>query len=544
MRTRSLLLALFAVLLVARDASAQTEPTPVAPPPPLNEGDRTAAPAPASSPAPAQPMVALPVAATSPVAPASLALVPAEPLAGYTNGSFFVRDPHNWFVFFPRARLQIDAYTFLNRGSAPEDIPAGADPNSSKDPRPKDTIFVRRARAEFQGTVIGHFDFHIAAEYASTPATGSTGIVSDAYIIVDYLSYLKVQAGQFDAPFTMENRTSDKYIDFMERSLTVRSFAVPGNKDQGAMVFGWLPKHFAYYSFGVFNGDGQSFKNQDSHPALIGRAFVAPLAFMGRKYRWLEDLWVGGSIWWKRSVNEGGAAGANVTGAAQNDIASMSTQGGFGFFSTNYGNGTDAANNAIRSHLAPWGNTLKWAVEANVPLWKFIGARFELVHQSIEFARYDDTNTINATLVRAAGQRGGKLDGTAYYLELYGWILGDMSMIETPGLEPAPRYTRFNDTKKPRWGLMVAAKYEHVGFDVSGLNGTTNAMGAAVADPASGHYSVHAFELGLNAWGTKHVRLSANYVLNYIDGDSSQVKKNYFFQRPEHELLFRIGINL
>ena len=119
-----------------------------------------------------------------------------------------------------------------------------------------------------------------------------------------------------------------------------------------------------------------------------------------------------------------------------------------------------------------------------------------------------------------------------------------MSMIETPGLEPAPRYTRFNDTKKPRWGLMVAAKYEHVGFDVSGLNGTTNAMGAAVADPASGHYSVHAFELGLNAWGTKHVRLSANYVLNYIDGDSSQVKKNYFFQRPEHELLFRIGINL
>ncbi len=137
------------------------------------------------------------------------------------------------------------------------------------------------------------------------------------------------------------------------------------------------------------------------------------------------------------------------------------------------------------------------------------------------------------------------LCGTAYYLELYGWLLGDMSMLETPGLEAAPRYTRFNDTQKPRWGLMVAAKYEHLGFDVGGLpTGAPTAMGTATLDPAVGHYAIDAFELGVNAWGTRHVRVSANYVMNYIDGDSALVQKNFFHKRAEHEMLFRLGLNL
>jgi hypothetical protein len=195
--------------------------------------------------------------------------------------------------------------------------------------------------------------------------------------------------------------------------------------------------------------------------------------------------------------------------------------------------------------LAPWGDTTKWAVEANVPFWRFVGARFELVHQTIGFARYDDSNPAEATLSRAAGKTGGFLSGTAYYIEVYGWILGDMFMMDAPGLETAPRYRRFTDTAKPRWGLMVAAKYEHVGFDVGGLpTGAPDAMGNPTLDPAAGNYSIHAFELGANAWGTNHVRLSANYVMNYIDGSSAQVQKNFYYRRAEHELLFRLGLNL
>src|SRR6185369_8178173 len=131
----------------------------------------------------------------------------------------------------------------------------------------------RRARVEVQGTFIGHFDFAIGGEFGSTPALGAYGTLTDCFINIDYLPYLKLMAGQFDAPFTLENRTSDKFFDFMERSIAVRAFGIPSNKEMGAMAHGFVPlelsgkselSKFWYYSFGVFNGDGQNFRNADN----------------------------------------------------------------------------------------------------------------------------------------------------------------------------------------------------------------------------------------------------------------------------------------
>jgi hypothetical protein len=497
-------------------------------------------PAPNASPVP---VIALPPPASAvPIVPPP-AVVPPEPIGGYSNGGFYLRDPKDWFVVFPKGRLQVDWYNFPARG----DKPAGADSNGPKDPRPKDTLFVRRARVEVQGTFIGHFDFSIGGEFASTPATGAYGTLTDAWVNVDYLPYLKLQAGQFDAPFTMENRTSDKFFDFMERSIAVRAFGVPSNKDDGAMIWGWLPKHLGYYSLGVFNGDGQSFKNQDNNPAIIGRAFVAPLAWMNRNgnLRWIEDVWVGGSFWWQRNVNLGGASAPSSAGA-QNDIPTMTTQGGVAFFNASYGNGTDAAMNPIRSHLAPDGDTTKWALELNVPVKK-VGLRWEFVDQSASLAQYSDTvNTAAASLKRSGPARGVKLDGYSTYIELYGWILGDVNFLESPGQELPPKIKKFTWSKEPKWGLMLAAKYEFTNFSLSGLPaGPVDAMTMmATKDPAEGTYTVHTFELGLNAWGTKHVRVTANYLFNYFDGDAKNMKANFYYHKYEHELLFRIGVNI
>ena len=195
-------LALLAFVLSCSTALAQSAPTD-APPATDSASPTTAAPATTDAPAAADGMTAAPAATTaappmqspswdqaSPktanVRPQAEQPIPATlPLAGYTNGGFFLRDPHDWFVLYPRGRLQIDWYNFLNRG----DAPAGVVPNSngSKDPRPKDTIFVRRARVEVQGTFLGHWDFHIAGEFTTTPGAGSLGILADAYIIADYL---------------------------------------------------------------------------------------------------------------------------------------------------------------------------------------------------------------------------------------------------------------------------------------------------------------------------------------------------------------------
>ena len=88
-------------------------------------------------------------------------------------------------------------------------------------------------------------------------------------------------------------------------------------------------------------------------------------------------------------------------------------------------------------------------------------------------------------------------------------------------------------------------------FNISGLPGITDPVsGTTTGDAAVGLYKLHQFGLGLDAWGTKHVRLSVNYFMNYLDGDAPNLKKNFFMapatggQRAEHELLFRAGINL
>jgi hypothetical protein len=310
------------------------------------------------------------------------------------------------------------------------------------------------------------------------------------------------------------------------------------------MLWGWMPMRVAYYSVGVFDGDSLNFKNQDNNPAVIGRAFVAPLAWMPLAVRhpFLQEIAVGASFWWQKNNNIGAQATPSTTGTAPDDVTPMTTQGGVTFFSQSFANGIDSAGNAVRSHLVPDGTIVKWALEANVPVWEKAGLRFEYVHQRMPLAMYNDTNPMGSVIARAGPLGGGLLEGYGFYLEAYGWILGDMHFVEPPGLEPMPRVTHLLQPHA-KWGLMLAAKYERLAFDVANLPLSVGAMGP-VASPAQGHYLVQAFELGLNAWATKHLRLTINYVLNYIEGDSAQVKGTYFFDRNEHELLFRAAVAL
>jgi hypothetical protein len=544
----------------AQDINYATQPAAPVPPP---------APSSPSLVAPPAPQLLIPPPGATPTTAAEM---PKIPLAGYANGSFFIRDPHDWFVIFPRGRLQVDWYNFPGRG----DLPAGVDPNGAKDPRPKGTLFVRRARAEMQGTFLGHFDFHIAGEFATLPPTGGyAGSLADAYIIVDYFSFLKLQAGQFDVPFTMENRTSDRSFDFMERSVAVRAFGVPQNKDAGAFLFGWLPKKAAYYSIGMIDGFAQSVKAQDNFGALVGRAFVAPLAPFAGKTRWMEDIWVGGSWWYKHNSNPGAQA-APSQGAAQNDLAAMTTQGGLTFFSSNYNRTSlsiDPNGNAIREHLVPWGDQVKWALEANVPLFRKWNLRFEYVHQSTDLGVYYDLvnppGTANANgqikwngqpLARgssgasAPAHNGANLEGSSYYVQASYWILGDVNFIETPGLETAPKIKQYSVPNEPKWGLMVTAKFEHTDFNVTGLPLVENPGMKPGRDPGMGNYQLYTFEAGINAWGTKHVRLTANYLFNYLDGNTDgnastiqaapNIVNNFYFRKYEHELLFRLAVAL
>lgn len=352
-------------------------------------------------------------------------------------------------------------------------------------------------------------------------------------------------AGQFYTPFTLENPTSENYTDFMEKAAAVR-FGVPTSREIGAMVFGELPHKTVRYWVGVFNGDGQNVKNLDGNPAVVGRAVIAPLAFNPNHEKWMEDVWVGGSFWSQQNTNLGGATLPATSGATAGDLPSFSTQGGWTLFNSSYSNGKDSAGDAVRSHLGSDGSTRKYAFELNVPIFDRFGVRGEFIHESVGLAQYNDINAAGV-LTRAAGQNG-KLTGSGGYGEAYVW-LGNQVNVDRPGLYQVPHWRRYQEPPLPDWAVMLAVKYEHVGFDIDGLPSTISATtGRAVSDAAGGHYALDVFELGGSLWYTRHSRLMANYVLNFIgaggEAAPSALAKNPFYKRSEHELLFRWAVSL
>jgi hypothetical protein len=451
----------------------------------------------------------------------------AAPLAGYSDKNFFLRDPNDLFVLVPKGRINLDLYTFPSRPKKP---PGGV-VDGPADNRPRDTLFIRRARLGLAGTIAKHVDFRVEADFASVATAGQYATVTDASIVLNYTSLLELEVGQFYTPFTLENPTSENFTDFMEKAAPVR-FAVPSSRETGAMLFGAAPHNVTRYWMGVFDGEGQNFKNLDYGAAFIGRAIVSPLALVPNHRAWFENIWVGGSIWEERSQNIGGTSAASTTTATRGDLANVTTQGGVAFFNSNYSNGTDATKAAIRSHLAPNGQTHKLAAELNIPLFERVGFRGEVIHQDISLTEYEDT---------AAGRVSGshaRLSGNGGYAELYVW-LGESVNVDLPGLYQVPHWDGYKVPGPPKWAVQVAAKYEHVGFDVDDL---------PAKDPARGSYLLDVFELGSSVWLTRHSRFMANYVFNSIGHGSSDPasneQKTIFFHRGDHELLFRAAASL
>jgi hypothetical protein len=478
--------------------------------------------------------LAVPRRATGPADPDLSA-----PIAGYSNKNFFLRDRHSWFVLVPKGRINVDAYVFPNRPPAGP----GVIPNSTQDSARtalRNTVFIRRARIGLAGTIARGIDFRWEAEFASLPSVGQYATLTDASVVINYTPYIQLEAGQFYSPFTLENPTSENFTDFMEKSTVVR-WAVPTSRDVGGMLLGAAPRNIVRYWFALADGTGQSFKNFDNRLSVQMRVVFAPLAILPKHADWMERLWIGGSFWWRTYDNVGLQQTPSTSAATALDLAPVTTQGGFGVFNSNYANGTDAAKNPIRSHLVPAGTTWKWALEANLPITHRYGIRAEYVQQAIDLHRYDDVNAVNATVTRSDGPFA-HLDGWGAYVEAWAWIGGDIN-VDHPGLYALPHWNGYIRPKAPQWALMLAAKYEHVEFAI------TNLPNPGKLDPANGHYALDTVELGANFWVTRHSRLMANYLANYVgSGDpnfaAGNSAKNLFFQKWEHELLFRLQVNL
>jgi len=438
------------------------------------------------------------------------------PLAGISDGVAYLRSPDNTFVLLPNGRVQLDGYFFKNPIEA-----------SSY----KQTFLVKRARLELFGWIGSRFGFSIAGDFAAAipaaanPVTASAQSATDDYILVapftgKWRDALLFQFGQYDAPFTLENRTSDKYFDLVERSNTIRAFGIPTNKEIGLMAHGLLPNRLVYYSLGVFNGDGQNFKNVDNNVDVMGRAWIAPFALMKGP---LDEITVGGSFW----------AGDRKDALA---LASQSTAAGFKYFDT--GKWTSAIDSKTPLEMHQNGRLRAFAAELDAPIAHKFGVRLEFVYKNQRVAEYDVTSAASGKLT---WMQDARLKGWSLYAQAWAWILGDDRIVGRPGLQLPGRVEKLA-VQRPRHGLQLIARVERLDEQVIS-DDATNASG----NPLVGHTKLTSMQLGLTYWYTKRFRAMFNYDLNAVSGDAAAIQKvftNLGGKHFEHEFLLRLAVAL
>ena len=167
----------------------------------------------------------------------------------------------------------------------------------------KDRFRLRRARISLAGDFLEKFDFKIEGDFEQSDAaitalrtvnvqTGATTTVTNSNrvefsatdIFINWHQYpeFQVKAGQWKAPFGLENLTPDPQIYTIERSLPTG--AIVPERQIGAMLWGKpfatvVPdeKDLLTYYAGVFNGNGRNFNNNDNNEFMyVGRLELQP----------------------------------------------------------------------------------------------------------------------------------------------------------------------------------------------------------------------------------------------------------------------------
>jgi hypothetical protein len=321
--------------------------------------------------------------------------------------------------------------------------------------------------------------------------------------------------GQFDAPFTMENRTSDAYTDFIERSMVSRSLGVPRNKEVGAMLHGLVGRVF-YYSAGVFNGEGPGFRNVDNQPDAIGRFVVAPLAPFG-----FPGISIGASGWY----------GKHVLGPA---FPLQATPGGVTFFTPRWLTGQSPV---TTMELRENGTLSAVAGELNLPVSHRFGLRAEGVLKREDLSEADVSFVASGGAPMPIGH--AFLNGQAAYGELWLWLVGDDRQLPVPGMQlPAPfDAPRIGEHPPLDDGLMLALRGEVIKEDL-----TTDRPD--LGDPNRATTRVISGTAGLNYWRGRLVRVSVNYVLNVWSGTSENIRVLRASGTLEHEVMARFALSL
>ncbi|MGH8767733.1 MAG: porin [Burkholderiales bacterium] len=129
-----------------------------------------------------------------------------------------------------------------------------------------DTFDIRRAYFGVSGKLYNDWTFEVTSDVANNT-------LEYAYVNYKASDLVQLRMGAFKMPFSFEELTSSRFIDFQERSLV--NALVP-QKDQGFMIYGEPVKNTFAYWLAVDNGSG---KNTDETNSVVdGKDSIARVA--------------------------------------------------------------------------------------------------------------------------------------------------------------------------------------------------------------------------------------------------------------------------
>jgi hypothetical protein len=515
---RRCLSSLFGISVVLSGSTVMAQPQPASPPPP--------APAPAAE-ALATPMAPAPAAEPPPIAPAAepppIAEASVGPVIAGWHGSFFLRDPGDYFRIYPKMRAEIDFNSYF--GPSVSKVTAASGGNALKS-----RLFIRRLNFEMTGEFLKRWTFYAGVEigqpvanangtgqlyaaragetptessarFAAVQTAGVSAAPDDVWINFTVAPWLNIQIGQMLTPFGIENRTSNKFIPFMERRIAIRNLTAPSSQELGILVWGEIAEKKLNYEVGVFAGENANRPQLDSGVDFIGRVFVKPL--LGCRCP-VPNAQIGVSA--RHGERDPAYIGYDYTALAS----------GYGVRLWNPGY-RDSLGRQI--HIIPSGaqNSIGGELRLPVSVFDLRGEAYYVANNTREAVEgYQLTNT----------ERLGQFRGAGFYVQLSAWPFGDAFVPSDPGMQ---RPTRLDFTKPPaapKRGLEVVGFVGGVSARYDGASrGEDSVYDAKTpgnpSGDAGGKIAIYEYGAGLNYWHSTYVRTTLSYILYHTPGSGS-----------------------
>jgi len=399
----------------------------------------------------------------------------------YKNARLVYRDPTGLLELAPGGLLNFDFYAFGG--------PGVKDYQRSDGTGLKANLAARRVRLELSGRIAHRWFFVTSMESAN----GGAVLPLNNFLGVDIAPMLKLQVGQFRVPFGMDNTSSIRWGEFMERTLGARVLGAPLVRDLGVMAWGGTDRSAIFWALAYVGGEGQNRASTDNRGDVVGRVIFRP-------------LWESRGPISQLHFGLSGRYGRRDLNYAQYDAPQMVTPGGYVFWSPTYGTG------AGKTHVQPSNNQTAVAAELFVPFHHFdLRGEFTAVRDGRREVLDGSRNNT---------ERSGTLSGYDWYVQATWWPFGPTRMAGAPG-----SFIPSVDEHAHARAMSVAVRYEQLRAKYDSIDRSYRDDGSLVPgvrrgelDAATTDIKVDVLQLAATYWATRHARITAEWSVYRFPG--------------------------